>query len=42
MEKLGIGYEDLKKLNSKLIYASISGYGETGPLANAPAFDLVM
>ena len=33
MEKLGLGYEDLKKINPGLIYATVSGYGRTGPLA---------
>lgn len=42
MEKYGLGFNDLNKLNERLIFASISGYGEDGPLANAPAFDLVM
>ena len=31
MEKLGLGYEDLKAVNPKLIYCSLTGYGQTGP-----------
>lgn len=41
MEKLGLGYEELKKVNPKLIYASISGFGLTGELAKRPTYDIV-
>ena len=41
MERLGLGYEDLKKVNPGLIYCSISGFGRTGPYANRAGFDLV-
>tara|TARA_B100000945_G_scaffold194488_1_gene156249 strand:- start:2843 stop:4039 length:1197 start_codon:yes stop_codon:yes gene_type:complete len=41
MEKLGLGYEDLKKINPKIIYCSISGFGRTGPYAERGGFDLV-
>jgi crotonobetainyl-CoA:carnitine CoA-transferase CaiB-like acyl-CoA transferase len=41
MEKLGLGYESLKAVNSALIYCSISGYGRTGPYADKGGFDLV-
>lgn len=41
MEKLGLGYEDIKKVNPRIIYASISGYGLQGPLAQLPAYDIV-
>ena len=34
MEKLGLGYEDLKKLNPGIIYAALSGFGQTGPYKN--------
>jgi crotonobetainyl-CoA:carnitine CoA-transferase CaiB-like acyl-CoA transferase len=37
--RLGITYEDLKHLNERLIYASFTGYGESGPEANKPGFD---
>ncbi|ARU05192.1 carnitine dehydratase [Comamonas serinivorans] len=37
--KLGITYEDLKHLNPKLIYASFTAYGETGPEADKTGFD---
>jgi len=41
MEKLGIGYEVLKKINPKIIFCEISGYGRTGPYSNKGGFDLV-
>ena len=41
MERLGLGYEVLKQRNPKLIYASISGFGLTGPLSKLPAYDIV-
>ena len=41
MERLGLGYEDLKKVNPEIIYCSISGFGRTGPYANRAGFDLV-
>ena len=37
--RLGFGYEALRKENPTLIYCSISGFGQTGPDAKAPAFD---
>ena len=36
---LGLGHEVLEKINPRLIRLSITGFGDTGPLANAPAFD---
>src|SRR5688572_8052296 len=43
LEKLGLGYEDvLQKLNPRLIYCAISGYGRTGPYADKPGFDLIL
>jgi len=41
MEKLGLGYETLRKINPALIYCSISGYGRTGPYADKGGFDLI-
>jgi crotonobetainyl-CoA:carnitine CoA-transferase CaiB-like acyl-CoA transferase len=40
--RLGLGYDDLRALNPRLVYASISGYGQTGPYAERPGFDLMM
>jgi crotonobetainyl-CoA:carnitine CoA-transferase CaiB-like acyl-CoA transferase len=39
MEKLGLGYEVLKPLCPRLIYTSISGFGQSGPNSRRPAFD---
>lgn len=39
VKTLGITYETLKKINESLIYASITGYGQTGPYAERPGFD---
>jgi len=41
MDKLGLGYGDLININPKLIYASISGYGHTGPRKDEVSFDPV-
>ncbi|HYN12385.1 MAG TPA: CoA transferase [Burkholderiales bacterium] len=41
LEKLGLGYETLKKINPALIYCSISGYGRSGPYADKGGFDLI-
>ena len=40
MEKLGLGYDDVRPLNERLIYAHASGWGARGPKANHPAFDI--
>ena len=40
MEKLGLGYEDLKAVNPKLIYCALTGYGQTGPLRDAAGHDI--
>jgi len=41
MNALGLDYETLARTNSRLIYASISGYGQTGPARNKGGFDLI-
>ena len=41
MKKLGIDYATLKDINPGLVYASISGFGQTGPWAERPGFDLM-
>lgn len=38
MERLGIGYDVLKELNPKIIYAALSGFGQTGPYTARPSF----
>ena len=42
MERLGLGFETLSAINPGLIYCSISGYGQTGPLKDNPSFDIVL
>lgn len=39
LERYGLDYESLKKINPKLIYCSITGYGQTGPMAPRPGYD---
>jgi CoA:oxalate CoA-transferase len=41
MNKLGLGYGDLARQNPRLIYGAISGFGQTGPYSDRPAYDLV-
>ena len=41
-KRLGVDYESLSKINPKLIYVSISGYGEDGPYVDRPGQDLVL
>ena len=41
LQRSGIDYETLTALNPRLVYASISGYGRTGPRAGQPGYDLV-
>jgi len=38
MKRLGLGWDDCKKLNAKLVMCSISGFGQTGPNANRPGY----
>jgi crotonobetainyl-CoA:carnitine CoA-transferase CaiB-like acyl-CoA transferase len=42
MEHLGLGDENLRPLNSKLIYASLSGFGADGPMSDMPGYDLIV
>ena len=42
MERLGFGYDVLRKLNPRLIYCAISGFGESGPEASRPGYDLIV
>ena len=39
--RLGIGPEELRRINPRLVYASISGFGQEGPYANWPGFDSI-
>jgi CoA:oxalate CoA-transferase len=42
MEKLGLGYEKVRKINPRIIYVSGSGFGQYGPYAGKPAYDVVV
>ena len=42
ISRLGYNYDRLKKINPKLIYLSISGFGQTGPMSHKPAMDPVL
>ena len=42
IKRLGLGYEDARKLNSNIIYCSVSGYGQSGPLRDWPAIDNIV
>ena len=41
MQRAGLGYEELKKINPKLIMCSISFAGQTGPLSDKPGYDYI-
>jgi len=42
LPSLGFGYEEVARLNPKIIYASVTGYGHTGPWAERPGYDLAV
>ena len=42
MERLGLGDDQLRGANPKLIYASLSGFGADGPMADVPGYDLIV
>jgi CoA:oxalate CoA-transferase len=42
MEKLGLGYETLREINPRIIYAATSGFGHTGPESKKPAYDMIV
>lgn len=42
VDRLGIGYDDLRRINPGIVYCSISGYGQTGPEATRPGYDFIM
>lgn len=41
MDRLGLGWDALSKLNPRLVYCAVSGFGLTGPLRDKPSFDIV-
>jgi crotonobetainyl-CoA:carnitine CoA-transferase CaiB-like acyl-CoA transferase len=42
MARKGLGYEDLRHINPRLVYCSITAFGETGPMAQKPGMDLIL
>jgi len=42
LARFGLGYEDLRKLNPKLIYCSLTGFGQTGPYRERPGYDFMI
>jgi len=42
MDRAGLGYQQVKQINSAIIYASISGFGQSGPIHAAPAYDEIV
>ncbi|MEK9831248.1 MAG: CaiB/BaiF CoA-transferase family protein [Rhodospirillaceae bacterium] len=42
LAKYGLGYDDLKDANPKLVYCSITGFGQTGPYATRPGYDFLI
>jgi len=41
LKRYGLSYEDLREVNPRLIYCSVTGYGQTGPYASRPGYDFV-
>lgn len=41
MDKLGLGYEELRKINPRIIYGAVSGFGHTGPYSKRAGYDIV-
>ncbi|HWG46634.1 MAG TPA: CoA transferase [Gemmataceae bacterium] len=42
LQRLGLDYESLRTVNPRLIYAAVSGFGQTGPWGHKPAYDLIV
>ncbi|GJJ69569.1 succinate---hydroxymethylglutarate CoA-transferase [Entomortierella parvispora] len=42
LAEMGLGYEELSAINPRLIYASITGYGQTGPYSSRPGYDVMI
>jgi crotonobetainyl-CoA:carnitine CoA-transferase CaiB-like acyl-CoA transferase len=42
LQRYGLGYDDVRPLNERLVYCSITGYGQSGPLSHLGGFDLIL
>jgi len=42
LAKMNLGYEDIRAVNPKIIYASVTGYGQNGPYRDLPGFDFIL
>ncbi len=42
MDRLGLGYARLREENPRLVYAAVSGFGQTGPWSHKPAYDMIV
>src|SRR5262249_55709429 len=42
LDRLGLGYERLREVNPRLVYAAVSGFGHTGPWSHKPAYDMIV
>src|SRR5207237_4262484 len=42
LDRLGLGYDRLREENPRLIYAAVSGFGQTGPWKHKPAYDMIV
>jgi crotonobetainyl-CoA:carnitine CoA-transferase CaiB-like acyl-CoA transferase len=42
LARYGLGYEDLKRINPRLVYCSVTGFGQTGPYAERPGYDFMI
>ena len=42
MDRLGLGYRELREFNQSLVYCAISGFGQNGPMKDAPAYDQII
>jgi formyl-CoA transferase len=42
LAKMNLGYEDIRAINPKIIYASVTGYGQNGPYRDLPGFDFIL
>ena len=42
LDRMGLGYKDLRAVNPRLVYCSVSGYGRTGPYAERPGYDFII